>query len=75
MYRSLFGVPLLASETLRSITLRIAEETLAGDADVAPCRCSAAVPVTCGADIEVPLIVAMAVSEPTHADVTLTPGA
>ena len=55
--------------------LRIAEETLAGDADVAPCRCSAAVPATCGVAIEVPLIVFVALSELLHDEVMLEPGA
>ena len=53
----------------------IAEVTVAGLADAAPCRYSAAAPATCGDAIEVPLIVFVAVSEEYQAEVMPDPGA
>jgi len=71
-----FGLPVPALVTLFSVArLMSAEVTCAGVAVVLPARKSAAAPATCGAAIEVPLIVLMAVLDVDHADVMLAPGA
>jgi len=49
--------------------------TVAGKAVGFDCRYLAAAPATCGVAIEVPLIVFVAVSLVSHADVMLVPGA
>src|SRR5690349_9942224 len=55
--------------------LRICAATSAGVAVGAPCRCSAAAPATCGAAMEVPLMVLVAVSLVHQALVMPVPGA
>ena len=55
--------------------LTIAFLTVAGEAARLFCRKRAATPATCGAAIDVPLIVAVAVLLVYHADVMLEPGA
>src|SRR4051812_25115754 len=66
------GMPL---RRLSDAALTIAFRTVAGDAVRLFCRNRAATPAACGAAIDVPLIVFVAVSLVAHADVMLCPGA
>jgi hypothetical protein len=75
-YRSLLGEPVPALvTTLLVALLKIASRTVCGEALVLPWRYNAATPAACGAAIEVPLIVFVAVLLVYHADVMLEPGA
>lgn len=65
----MFGEPVPALLTFPGVvSARSASATLSGVAAGLPCRYWAATPAVCGADIEVPLIVFVAVSFGSHAD-------
>ena len=75
-YSSRLGDPDPGLVTLFSVELlMIAEVTVAGEAVVFVSRKSAATPATCGAAIEVPEIVLVAVSLVLQEEVMLEPGA
>jgi hypothetical protein len=74
--RSRFDVPLGRPVNRPAVdALTIAFRTVAGDADACLCRYLAATAATCGAAIDVPLIVLVAVSLVDHVEVMLEPGA
>jgi len=74
--RSLLGELVPGLETTPLVAeLTMALATADGDALVCVSRYSAAVPVTCGVAIDVPLMVLVAVVLVYHAEVMLEPGA
>ena len=76
IYKRLAGDPMPALMTMFAVALfSNAVATAAGVAKGSPARYSAAAPATCGAAIEVPLIVFVAVVDENQDDVMLTPGA
>src|SRR5690348_2694434 len=73
---SRFGEPGPKLPTLFLLAIcEIAEATRAGVLNGEPVRYSAATPATCGAAIEVPLIVLVAVLLPIQSEIMSTPGA
>ncbi len=75
-YSSRFGDPVPGFVTLPAVDPPTSAcATVAGEACGDPVRYSAATPATWGAAIDVPLIVAVAVSEECPADLMLDPGA
>jgi hypothetical protein len=76
VYSSRFGEPVPAEPTTPVVALDVSSEAMvAGEAPGLACAISAAVPVTCGVAMEVPLIVLVAVLLVFQADVMLLPGA
>ncbi len=73
---SRLGEPVPGLVTFPVVALSLtAAATVAGVAVGSPCRYSAAAPATCGVAIDVPLSVAVAVSEVYHDETMLEPGA
>ena len=71
-----FGLPAPGLPTTPGVAFDvIAAATAAGSAPGFPSKNSPATPATCGADIDVPLIVAVAVFDVYQAAVMLSPGA
>jgi hypothetical protein len=76
VYSSRFGEPVPGEPTTPVVAVEVSSAAMvAGEAPGLACANSAAVPVTCGVAIEVPLIVFVAVLLVFQAEVMLLPGA